>query len=226
MKITIYTVTECQFSQKLKAYLQEKNLQYEEKNLELNKEWLSEMLAVSNNFAGTPVAKIEKDDGTIVVLKGFTQEEFDATLGFQQPTTSSTPSTQPEAPKFEPVQPTNIPQPSPVEQTSASATPQNEAIPTLNTPTIDETILSQNEAPPAPMETTTQNDTNPTPPVNPIIDEKLGSVLDKLEEKTEEPPQTSVNPDQNNLNQTTPTTPPIDNPPTIPDFPNDSSNKQ
>lgn len=222
MKITIYTVTECQFSQKLKAYLQEKNLQYEEKNLELNKEWLSEMLAVSNNFAGTPVAKIEKDDGTIVVLKGFTQEEFDATLGFQQPTTSSTPSTQPEAPKFEPVQPTNIPQPSPVEEISPSTTPQTKTIQTQN---IKEPISSQNEVPPAPIEITMQNDTNSTSPVNPTVDEKLGSVLDKLEEKTEEPAPTSVNPDQNNLNQTTPTTPPIDNPPTIPDFPNDNQNQ-
>lgn len=82
MKITIYTISDCQFSAQEKTYLQSKNLTFEEKNLEANREFLTEMLAVSNNFAGTPVTKIEKDDGQIVVLKGFTQEEFDKTLGF------------------------------------------------------------------------------------------------------------------------------------------------
>ncbi|MCX7881516.1 MAG: hypothetical protein N2482_03355 [Patescibacteria group bacterium] len=84
MKITVYTVSDCQFSKQEKEYLQAHNLPFEEKNLEQNKEWLTEMLAVSNNFAGTPVTKIEKDDGTIIVLKGFTPEEFDNTLGFQK----------------------------------------------------------------------------------------------------------------------------------------------
>ncbi len=80
MKITIYTTNECEFSKKEKAYLSSHGMLFEEKNLESNKEYLTEMLAVSNNFAGTPVTKVEKDDGSIVVLKGFTQEEFDKTL--------------------------------------------------------------------------------------------------------------------------------------------------
>ena len=41
------------------------------------------MLTISNNFAGTPVTKIDKDDGQIAVLKGFTQKEFDTLLGFK-----------------------------------------------------------------------------------------------------------------------------------------------
>ncbi len=80
MKITVYTTNECQFSRAEKEYLTSKGLMFEEKNLETNKEYLTEMLAVSNNFAGTPVTKIEKDDGTIAVLKGFTKEEFEQTL--------------------------------------------------------------------------------------------------------------------------------------------------
>jgi glutaredoxin len=84
MKITVYTVSDCQFSKAEKEYLQSHNLPYEEKNLEQNREWLTEMLAVSNNFAGTPVTKIEKDDGQIIVLKGFTKEEFDEVLGFKK----------------------------------------------------------------------------------------------------------------------------------------------
>jgi len=85
MKITVYTTSSCEFSKKEKEYLSGKTLQYEEKNLDSNKEFLNEMMTVGNNFAGTPVTKIEKDDGTIVVLKGFTKEEFDTALGFSQP---------------------------------------------------------------------------------------------------------------------------------------------
>ncbi len=83
MKITVYTITDCYFSTQEKEYLKGHNLPIEEKNLEQNREWLTEMLTISNNFAGTPVTKIEKDDGTIVVLKGFTQDEFDEALGFK-----------------------------------------------------------------------------------------------------------------------------------------------
>ena len=81
MKITIYTTNECQFSKQEKDFLTSHNLQFEEKNLETNREYLTEMLALSNNFAGTPVTKIEKDSAEVVVLKGFTQAEFEKELG-------------------------------------------------------------------------------------------------------------------------------------------------
>ena len=82
MKITLYTITDCPFSKQEKEYLSSHQLTFEEKNLETNREFLTEMLAVSNNFAGTPVTKVEKDDGQIAILKGFTKEEFDKLLGF------------------------------------------------------------------------------------------------------------------------------------------------
>jgi glutaredoxin len=80
MKITIFTISDCYFSKQEKEYLQSHNLPFEERNLEENREFLTEMLTISNNFAGTPVTKIEKDDGQIVVLKGFTKDEFDKTF--------------------------------------------------------------------------------------------------------------------------------------------------
>jgi len=83
MKISIFTISDCYFSKQEKDYLVAHNLPYEEKNLEENREYLTEMLTISNNFAGTPVTKIEKDDGNIVVLKGFTKEEFNETLGIK-----------------------------------------------------------------------------------------------------------------------------------------------
>lgn len=106
MKITLYTITDCKFSKQEKDYLTANKLAFEEKNLETNREFLTEMLAVSNNFAGTPVTKIEKDDGQITVLKGFTQEEFDKTLGLAAQTPPAEPATQtppaPPAPAVEP----------------------------------------------------------------------------------------------------------------------------
>src|SRR3989339_1417248 len=82
MKITIYTIKDCAFSKQEKEYLNANKLIFEEKDLEANKDFLTEMLAISNNFAGTPVTRVEKDDGTIAVLKGFTKTEFDTVFGF------------------------------------------------------------------------------------------------------------------------------------------------
>lgn len=86
MKITVYTITECQFSKQEKEYLSSHGLQFEEKNVSANREFLTEMLTVGSNFAGTPVTKIDTDDGKTVVLKGFTKEEFDKALGFTETT--------------------------------------------------------------------------------------------------------------------------------------------
>ncbi len=93
MKITVYTINDCKFSQAEKEYLKKNNVEFEEKNLETNRDFLTEMLAVSNNFAGTPVTKIEKDSGESMVLKGFTQEEFDKALGIASEGTSPTTQT-------------------------------------------------------------------------------------------------------------------------------------
>jgi len=92
MKITVYTVSYCPFSKQEKEYLKSRGLPFEEKNLEENPQYLDEMLKVSNNFAGTPVTVIQKDDGSTVVLKGFTKEEFEKVLGFSQPATSTPPT--------------------------------------------------------------------------------------------------------------------------------------
>jgi len=81
MKITIYTINDCTFSQQEKEYLKLHNMEFEEKNLEVNRDFLTEMLSISNNFAGTPVTQIEKDTGEKMVLKGFTSDEFDKALG-------------------------------------------------------------------------------------------------------------------------------------------------
>jgi len=89
MKITVYTIKACIFSKQEKDYLDINKLQYEEKDLEQNKEYLTEMITISNNFSATPVTQIKKDDGSITVLKGFKKEKFDITFGFATTPTST-----------------------------------------------------------------------------------------------------------------------------------------
>jgi len=165
MKITIYTISDCQFSKTEKEYLQKNNLPFEEKNLEQNKEWLTEMLAVSNNFAGTPVTKIEKDNGKIEVLKGFTQEEFDQVLGFKKEESVTQASADVTVPPSS--------QPSPTQPATTESQTQPPSQPT-------------NQTPPPPTAETTQPTT--PPPTNPIPNpnqpnDPLASVLSDLEQK-------------------------------------------
>jgi len=60
MKVTIYTINDCKFSQAEKDYLKTNNIAFEEKNVEQNRDFLTEMLGISENFAGTPVTKIDE----------------------------------------------------------------------------------------------------------------------------------------------------------------------
>jgi glutaredoxin len=191
MKITVYTVSDCQFSKQEKEYLQSHNLSYEEKNLEQNRDWLTEMLAVSNNFAGTPVTKIEKDDGQIIVLKGFTQEEFDQVLGFKEEesvaqasadVTQSPQSTSPQPPTQ--TQPINQPEASPPPYPSSSSP---------NQPTAE---TSPTQSPPVVNQAPTTASSQP--------DDPLSSILSDLEQKA-------------NPNQPPPPQPPA-NIPNIPNF--------
>jgi glutaredoxin len=132
MKITLYSISDCQFSKQEKDYLISHNLPFEEKNLEVNREYLTEMLAVSNNFAGTPVTRIEKDNGQVVVLKGFTLTDFDDTLGFaapQLPPATAAPAPAPAPQAVAPVAPIVNPAPAPQAPPVAVEPPQPVAPP-------------------------------------------------------------------------------------------------
>ena len=157
MKITVYTINDCKFSQAEKEYLKKNNVEFEEKNLETNRDFLTEMLAVSNNFAGTPVTKIEKDSGETVVLKGFTQEEFDKALGITSETT-----TQPGQTAAVAVSSTEMKNEEPTETSvPLAATP--EVKPEGSTPPAVEPITP---AAPAPVESLSQDDSSSVTPSN------------------------------------------------------------
>lgn len=174
MKLTIYTVNDCQFSKAEKEYLTAHNVSFEEKNMETNKEYLTEMLAVSNNFAGTPVTKIEKDDGQISVLKGYTKEDLDKALGYSQPKETVVNSTidvpQVATPPAQP-QPQPPTQPPPATQEPAAPPETSDA---LNSVLQDLQNASSEPTPPKtetppPVSTPTPTPTSTTPTALPDI---------------------------------------------------------
>lgn len=193
MKITVYTIKDCAFSKQEKEYLNINKLTYEEKNLETNKDFLTEMLAVSNNFAGTPVTRVEKDDGSIAVLKGFTKEEFDTTFGFTPTPVADTPvqpktdSTVPSVGSF-----SSAPIPAPIETPPIQPTPTNSTVPPAPVPTTDAPV-------PPKTDSTDLTDSTVTP-------DPLKSVIDDLQAKAQP------------ITESPPTVPPADAP-SIPDFP-------
>ena len=198
MKIIIYTINDCAFSKQEKDYLVSNQLQFEEKNLETNKEFLAEMMAVSNNFAGTPVTKIEKDDGQIVVLKGFTKEEFDKTLNLVPvaPTTPKVEETHADmqAPVPQPVNPPlnnilpplDIPSPVPVAPPIAPAPVMPTTPPVTEAPVMPPV---EPVAPPQPTVTTPQ-----TGPSNDQLNSILADLQNKVSQPTSTPPPTPTIP--------------------------------
>ncbi|MFA6532398.1 MAG: glutaredoxin family protein [Patescibacteria group bacterium] len=166
MKITVYTIKDCAFSKQEKEYLNTNKLVFEEKDLETNKDFLTEMLAISNNFAGTPVTRVEKDDGTIAVLKGFTKAEFDTVFGFV------TAEAKPPVETSAPAEPVN---PAPVEPTIAPEIPKvedkplNEVMDKLNSKIVEEkpAVVTPDVSPPPaapPVQPTMTDSTNSTTP--------------------------------------------------------------
>lgn len=53
-EVVIYTKTYCPFSDKCKAFLKEKNIAYDEKNVENDKDLMAEMIAKSGERTDTP----------------------------------------------------------------------------------------------------------------------------------------------------------------------------
>jgi len=230
MKITVYTIKDCAFSKQEKEYLNTNKLVFEEKDLETNKDFLTEMLAISNNFAGTPVTRVEKDDGTIAVLKGFTKAEFDTTFGFVaevKPPVEAEVKPVVETPPAPPAESVS-PAPVPTDLTDL-ATPAVEQPITDLTGSTDSTDStdSAGSVSPAPIsaETPISEPTNPEP-TNQVTNNQatappdpLKSVMDDLQAKAETTVIPPVQPTMtDSTDSTAPVVPPADAP-AIPDFP-------
>lgn len=73
-KIIIYTTTHCPYCYATKEFLKHMGYEFEERNVELNEEWVKEMVQKSGQL-GVPVIDIE---GRIII--GFSPEEIMAAL--------------------------------------------------------------------------------------------------------------------------------------------------
>ncbi|MBI5123865.1 MAG: glutathione S-transferase N-terminal domain-containing protein [Candidatus Omnitrophica bacterium] len=74
-KVTVYSTTTCPFCIRVKQYLKENKVQFEDIDVSANQEKADEMIKKSGQM-GVPVIEI---DGEIIV--GFDKEKIKATLG-------------------------------------------------------------------------------------------------------------------------------------------------
>ena len=97
MKATVYVISDCPYCKTEKEFLTNKNIAFVEKNVETDEASLKEMLTLSDNFAGVPVTVLEGKDGKKVVVKGFTQADFEEEMkkiGLDQTTDNKQPASQ------------------------------------------------------------------------------------------------------------------------------------
>lgn len=79
-KITIYSTATCAYCKMLKSYLQNKNIAYEEKQVDQDPALAQEMVDKSHQM-GVPFTVIEQDDGNEVTILGFDKPRIDQVLG-------------------------------------------------------------------------------------------------------------------------------------------------
>lgn len=176
MTITLYTIANSPFCTQARDYLKAKNLPFEEKDVELSKDSLHEMLTISDRFAGVPYAHVVLDDGTEAGLRGFTLQEYDQLFNHAQNsyTPVSTPeSAQPVAPvaSVSPVSTdNNISMPEEPVTNEAAQVSQPPVGTDVNTYKAEETAVGESQS------------TQPSSPTQPSS--QLGSIMDNLMQHT------------------------------------------
>ena len=181
MKITIYTTSSCPFCKQEKDYLKTNNIAFLEKNIEEHREFLSEMLQVSNNFAGVPFTEVIKDNNSKIYLKGFTKEDFDKELGIKVseaavvgPTSASAISI-PIVEPIKPIEPVVSPTPTPVVE--SPTTPMEQPIATMPTePIKTESVIAS----PTPIPIV-----EPIKPIEPVVSPTPTPVVESQQTSTQ-----------------------------------------
>lgn len=170
MKIVVYTVADCKYSAEEKTYLQSHNLPFEEHDVEKDHAALETMLKVGNNFAGTPVTQVTKDDGQELILKGFTAEEFDEALGFaKKPEVAPAPADAAAATATTATVTTDPTQPATPAATEQVATPAvGTPPPAVSLPDLNQAPVAPAPAVPAPSSPVMQTESTPATAPNPL----------------------------------------------------------
>ena len=79
-KVKIYSTTTCPYCKMIKAYLQEKNISFEDVLLDQHPDQIQTSIDTCGS-QGVPCTHITKDDGTEVNILGFDKEKIDQALG-------------------------------------------------------------------------------------------------------------------------------------------------
>jgi len=83
MQITIYSTSTCPYCKELENYLEEKNLAYTEKLVDVDEAAKTEMAGLSGGFMGVPFTLIVLDDGRRETIVGFDKGKFNSLLNPQ-----------------------------------------------------------------------------------------------------------------------------------------------
>ena len=75
MHIKIYSTATCGYCHKLKAYLDEHEVAYEDVRVDTDQDAAREMVTLSGQM-GVPFTVVTKDDGQQVSVLGFDQQSF------------------------------------------------------------------------------------------------------------------------------------------------------
>ncbi len=78
-QVTIFSTTTCKYCKEVKAFLNEKNIAYEEILLDEKPEFIQESVALSGS-RGVPVTKVVRDDGSTVGVLGWDQPALEEAL--------------------------------------------------------------------------------------------------------------------------------------------------
>jgi glutaredoxin len=81
VQITIYSTATCLYCQKLRDYLNSRNLPFTEKLIDSDDSAQKEMSDASSGYLGVPFTLIVKDDGTRETVIGFDLGRFSSILG-------------------------------------------------------------------------------------------------------------------------------------------------
>lgn len=79
-KITIYSTRTCPYCSMLKNWLDDKGIEYENYNVDVNPIAAQRMMQVSGGQRGVPFSTIEYEDGSIEKIVGFDRPRFEAAL--------------------------------------------------------------------------------------------------------------------------------------------------
>lgn len=79
MKITVYSTKTCPYCAMLKSWLQSKNIEFTNYNVDENPIAAQNMVNLSSQM-GVPFSTIEFDDGHIEKILGFDRHKFEAVL--------------------------------------------------------------------------------------------------------------------------------------------------